>query len=151
MSNLSDALCGNLDDLGKHNLNNLIKILKTRLNDLSKDSDIFTIDQYVAFLATALEAVNVYPPFTNYGFSDTSFIESFSSLIVQYATYLAATSKSLIERGREFETSDNGVTFIPPTMSDLLMHLGDSEFNRWNETIRACKPNCLSDYFGKLK
>lgn len=32
----------------------------------------------------------------------------------------ALASQALLERGREFQTTDNGVTFNPPSISELL-------------------------------
>jgi len=158
MSRLSQAINDDLSDLAMHNVNNLLKVLKARLSSSGKQKDahgnevevdIFTINQLVIFLATALEAVNTFPPFTNFSFEDTKFIEAFSPMIVQYATYLATTSKALIERGREFKTSDNGIDFEPPRISEVLMQLGSGEFDRWAQMVKECKPMTLSSYFSK--
>lgn len=158
MSRLSQAIENDFTELAQHNVNNLLKLFKARLNSSSEsmdaqgnkvEVDIFTTNQLVIFLATALEAVNTYPPFTNFSFDDTKFIEAFSPLIIQYATYLATTSKALIEKGREFKTSDNGIEFEPPNLADALMVLGNGEFDRWFMTIKECKPLTLSSYFSR--
>lgn len=144
MSRLSQTINDDLSDLALHNVNNLLKILKTRLHN---SVDIFTTNQLVIFLATALEAVNTFPPFTNFSFENTKFIEAFSPMIVQYATYLATTSKALIEKGQEFKTLNNGVEFDPPQISEVLMQLGSGEFDRWAQMIKECKTIVLSNYF----
>lgn len=131
------------------NINKLLKSLKARLNSAGKakatdvygnivyvDCDIFSIDMLVTFLATALWDFNQVPFFTFFQFDDDSFVEQFGEILVEGATLYALASKSLIERGREFQITDNGLSFNPPTVSELL--------NTQYSTL-------LSHYWEKLK
>lgn len=115
------------------NINKLIKALKSRLNSSGKaksndiygnviyvDCDIFSIDMLTTFLATALWDFNQVPFFTFFQFDDDNFIEQFGEILVEGATLGALASKSLIERGREFQITDNGLSFQPPTVSELM-------------------------------
>lgn len=115
------------------NINKLLKALKSRLNSagkaLSKDSfgnntyvdcDIFSYDMLVTFLATALWDFNQVPYFTFFQFDDDNFVEQFGEILVEGATLYSLASKSLIERGREFQLTDNGLNFNPPTVSELM-------------------------------
>lgn len=116
------------------NINKLIKALKARLNSAGKakstdsfgnviyvDCDIFSIDMLVTFLATALTDFNQVPFFTFFTFDESDFVDQFMEILVEGATLYALASKALIERGREFSITDNGINFVPPTVSELMM------------------------------
>lgn len=131
------------------NINKLLKALKARLNSSGKakatdsygnvvyvDCDIFSIDMLVTFLATALWDFNQVPFFTFFQFDDDNFVEQFGEILVEGATLYSLASKALIERGREFQITDNGLNFNPPTVSDLM--------NTQYSTL-------LSHYWEKLK
>ena len=115
------------------NINKLIKSLKARLNSSGKskaidgygntiyiDCDIFSIDMLVTFLSTALWDFNQVPYFTFFQFDDDNFINQFGEILVEGATLYSLSSKALIERGREFQITDNGLSFNPPTVSEML-------------------------------
>lgn len=115
------------------NINKLLKSLKARLSSSGKaiskdgygnkiyvDCDIFSIDMLVTFLATAIWDFNQVPYFTTFTFDDTDFIHQFGEILVERATLDALASKALIERGREFQITDNGINFAPPGVSDLM-------------------------------
>jgi hypothetical protein len=131
------------------NINKLIKSLKARLNSAGKaksvdsfgntifvDCDIFSIDMLVTFLATALWDFNQVPFFTFFTFDDTNFVDQFGEILVEGATLYALASKALIERGREFSITDNGINFNPPTVSELM----NTQYN-----------TLLTHYWDKLK
>jgi len=131
------------------NINKLIKSLKARLNSSGKaksadsfgnviyvDCDIFSIDMLVTFIATALWDFNQVPYFTFFQLDDDNFVEQFGEILVEGATLYALASKALIERGREFQITDNGLNFNPPTVSELL--------NTQYSTL-------LTNYWDKLK
>lgn len=128
------------DDPGFHysqcainNINKLIKSLRARLNSRGKsrstdsfgnviyvDCDIFSVDMLVTFLATALWDFNQVPYFTFFDFDDSAFVEQFGEILVEGATLYALASKALIERGREYQITDNGINFNPPSVSELM-------------------------------
>jgi hypothetical protein len=131
------------------NINKLLKTLKARLNSSGKtkstdgygnviyvDCDIFSMDMLVTFLANALTDFNQVPFFTFFTFEDTDILNQFHDIIVEGATLMALASQALIERGREFVVTDNGVSFTPPTVSELL--------NTQYTTL-------LSNYYDKLR
>ena len=47
-------------------------------------------------------------------------METFAEVLVEGATLYALASQALLERGREFQMSDNGISFDPPNLSELL-------------------------------
>lgn len=123
----------NYSQAATKNINKLLKSLKARLNSAGKarstdafgnviyvDCDIFSVDMLVTFLATALWEFNQIPYFTFFQFDDDNFVEQFGAVLVEYATLQALASKALIERGREFQITDNGINFNPPSVSELM-------------------------------
>ena len=128
------------DDPGFHysqcaiiNIDKLMKSLRARLNSSGKakssdaygntvyvDCDIFSVDTLTTFIATALWDFNQVPYFTWFTFDEDSFVDQFGEILVEGATLYALASIALIERGREFQLTDNGLNFNPPTVSELL-------------------------------
>ena len=131
------------------NINKLIKSVRARLNSAGKakstdaygnvvyvDCDIFSVDMFVTFLATALWDFNQVPYFTFFQFDDDAFVEQFGEILVEGATLYALASIALIERGREFQITDNSINFNPPTVSEML----NTQYN-----------TLLTHYWDKLK
>ncbi len=147
----------NYSQVAIHNINKLLKSLKARLNSAGKakskdpygndiyiDCDIYTLDTLVTFLADSLTYFNSIPHFTMFTFEDTSIINQFHHILVQGAATWAMASKALIERGREYQITDNGVSFTPPTVSELLNTEWSAELNAWREDIKAIKGSMKS-------
>lgn len=134
------------------NINKLIKSLKARLNSSGKakstdsygnviyvDCDIFSVDMLVTFIATALWDFNQVPFFTFFTFDDDNFVDQFGEILVEGATLYALASKALIERGREFQVTDNGVNFNPPTVSELMNTQYSSLLSHYWEKLKYIK------------
>jgi hypothetical protein len=115
------------------NINRLMHCLKLRLASNSKakaqdangnvlyiDCDIYTVEQLAGFLVLSLKNFNQIPSFTFFSFEDTRLIEFLTEVLVEGATLYALASQALIERGREFQISNNGISFNPPNISELL-------------------------------
>jgi len=134
------------------NINKLIKSLKARLNSAGKaksvdgygntiyvDCDIFSIDMLVTFIATALWDFNQVPYFTFFTFDEDDFVNQFGEILVEGATLYALASKALIERGREFQITDNGLNFNPPTVSELMETQYSTLLTAYNDKLRYIK------------
>jgi hypothetical protein len=115
------------------NINKLLKSLKARLNSSGKSKssdafgnteyvtcDIFSVDILTTFLATSLWEFNQTPYFTSFKFDNDEFIDQFGQILVEGAALYALGSKALIEQGRMFNITDNGVSFTPPAMGEML-------------------------------
>ncbi len=135
-----------------HNINKLLKALRARLNSSGKsvgkdannnkiyiDCDIFSVDMLVTFLASALWDFNEIPYTTLFTFDDDWFVEQYGQILVEGATIYALGSKALIERGREFNLSDNGINFTPPTVSDLLNSQAGALLTVYTEKLKYIK------------
>ena len=136
------------------NINLLMKTLRARLdsrgkatvtdsfgNDILVDCDIFTIDSMVSFIENALTYFNLIPHFTNFSFNDTETISQFHHLIVQGASIMALGGKALLERGREFQFTDQGINFNPPTVSELMNTEWAAEMLAYREDVKLVKSN----------
>lgn len=135
-----------------HNINKLIKTLRTRLNSSgkskSKDAfgnviyvncDIFSVDQLVSCLANSLTWFNEVPHFTFFSFADTQIIDQFHDVIVEGATLMALASEALISRGLEYTITDSGVSFNPPSMSELLNTQYTTELTHYYDKLKFIK------------
>lgn len=137
------------------NINKIIYAVSTRLNSKGKtrvkdefgnvvyqDCSIFSIEQLAVFASISLTAFNEIPHFTAFSMEDSEIIIQFFEVLVQHAVIYALASKALIERGREFNISDNGVSFQPPGVSEILQTQYTTELNNWFEKVKLIKQNC---------
>jgi hypothetical protein len=147
------------DDPGFHysqcaliNINKLIKSLRARLNSAGKaksadaygntiyvDCDIFSVDMLTTFIATALWDFNQVPYFTFFTFDEDYFVDQFGEVLVEGATLYALASQALIERGREFQITDNGLNFNPPTVSELMQTQYSTLLSHYWEKLKYIK------------
>lgn len=143
------------------NINKLLRSLKARLNSSGKakstdsygnveyvDCDIFSIDMLVTFLGTALWDFNQVPYYSFFQFDEDNFIEQFGEILVEGATLYALASKSLIERGREFQITDNGLNFNPPTVSELMSSQYGALATVYWEKLKMIKASLRPQPFG---
>lgn len=134
------------------NINKIMKSLKARLNNDGKakstdafgnviyvDCSVFSVEMLTTFIATAITDFNQVPYFTFFTFEDTLIIEQFLDIIVEGATLTALASQALIERGREFQITDNGVNFNPPTVSELLQTQYSTLLTNYYDKLRYVK------------
>jgi hypothetical protein len=148
-SSIGDDPGFNYSQTSIKNINKILKSLKARLNNNGKarsadaygnviyvDCNVFSDEMLITFIGTAITDFNQVPYFTFFTFDDTPIIDQFMDILVEGATLSALASQALIERGREFAITDNGVNFTPPTVSELL--------NTQYSTL-------LAQYFEKLK
>lgn len=137
-------------------INRLLKVLKKRLkNDgMRKSPDpenpsqfintpcpVFNDNELICFLVNGLSEFNQYPHFTNFTFADDVIQDMFMDIIVQGALILALAAQSLIERGREFNITDNGVTYQPPQLSEILNTQYNAQLQDYKEKLKIIKCN----------
>jgi hypothetical protein len=108
-------------------------------NSVYEDCDIFSVDTLTTFACTALSAFNEIPHFTWFTWEDTEFFNTYVEVIAQYATLYAIASKVALERGREFDITDNGASFRPPGVSDVLQTQYTTELSNWYEKVKMIK------------
>jgi hypothetical protein len=134
------------------NIAKLTKLVKARLNSSGKaktvddkgnvtyvDHDIFSYEMIADFLTLSLSDFNQTPYFTNFTFDNSDFVATFAEVLVMGAALQALASQALIERGREFVISDNGISFSPPTLSEMLNTQYCTLLNSHAEKLRIIK------------
>jgi len=133
-------------------INVLLKILRKRLNSDGKvrvdngnggfdlvDCPIFSDDELICFLVNSLSEFNQYPHFTSFTFADQIMCTKFVDIIVQGASILALAAQALIERGREFEINDNGISYQPPKVSEMLNTQYTAQLANYMEKLKMIK------------
>jgi len=109
---------------------------------------VFSDDELICFLINSLSEFNQWPHFTNFGFCDAQITGIFMDIIIQGAVLLAMAAQALIERGREFSITDNGVTYQPPQVSEILNSQYGTQLGYYKEKLKmiktSLKPNPLS-------
>ena len=151
---LGDEPAYNFSQEAIQNINIIMKGVRTRLsssglakttdafgNVTYQNCDIFSVDQLTVFIVGALSAFNQIPTFTAFTFESSEIIKIFWEVLVQHAVIYALGSKALLERGREFNITDNGVSFVPPSMSELLNTQFSAELGNWTEKVKLIKQN----------
>lgn len=103
------------------------------------DCPIFTDDELLCFLQNSLSEFNQTPHFTNLGFDSPIIYERCANVIVEGAHILAVAAKMLIEAGREFTVSDNGITLQPPNLSGVLNNELSAFLNSHIEKLKQIK------------
>jgi hypothetical protein len=119
--------------VAQKNLDTLVFLLQCRLQSKCKakglddvgnivyvDCDIYSKDMLQSFIALSVSDFNQVPYFTFFTLEDDKFVECFTEVLVEGATLYALSSQALIERGREFQITDGGIDFAPPTISEML-------------------------------
>jgi len=134
-----------------YGINILLKMIKCRVkNDgtrkvrdgntyIDVPCSIFTDAELICFLVNSLSSFNQYPHFTQFKFSDVQIYSLFAEIIVQGAVLLALAAQSLIEKGREFSITDNGVTYQPPAVSDILNTQYSTQLQDYKEKLKMIK------------
>lgn len=134
------------------NINKLIKGMKARLNSSGKspsvdkngniqyvDCDIYSIDTLTTLAAISLSKFNQTPYFTMFTFENTEAIDQFFECLVEGAVLYALSSKALIERGREFQITDNSISFSPPSVAEMLSTQWNTELTHYWESLKYIK------------
>ncbi|MFA5023456.1 MAG: hypothetical protein WC523_00665 [Patescibacteria group bacterium] len=137
-----------------YGVNVLLKLIKPRLknNGVRKIPDglggytteicnVFTDAELIAFLVNSLSEFNQIPHFSNFLFSDPQIYTIFADVIVQGAVLLALAAQTLIERGREFVITDNGITYQPPTISEILNSQYTTQLADYKDKVKVIKCN----------
>jgi len=133
-------------------INKLLKILKKRLkNDgirkvpdgeggyIEEKCVVFSDSELICFLVNSLSEFNAYPHFTNFSFADSAIQDLFLDITIQGAVLLALAAQALIEKGREFVITDNGVNFQPPQIAELLNNQFSTQLADYKEKLKMIK------------
>ena len=104
-----------------------------------EDCPVFTDEILVCFLCQSLSEFNMVPFFTAYGFSETVIKTLFSSAIVEGALVVALASQALVEKGRDFQITDGGISYQPPQLGDFLQQHYQNWMTAYRERLKFIK------------
>jgi hypothetical protein len=158
---IDDCTQGEID-----NINYLLDMLKKRLKSdgtryvrdqygaivydgygdpVTQSCDVFSDAELITFLRASLSEFNSTPHFSSYTFADFNFTvcsgDRFSKILVDGAVLLGLAAQMLIEKGREFVITDNGVSFQPPAISDILQSQYNTLLNQYWLQLKYYKEN----------
>ncbi len=134
-----------------YGINILLRLVKARVKNngtrkvregdhyIDIPCNIFTDDELVCFLVNSLSSFNQYPHFTQFTFADPAIYGIFSEIITQGGVLLALAAQSLIEKGKEFTITDNGVAYQPPMVADLLSSQYSAQLADYKEKLKMIK------------
>jgi hypothetical protein len=133
-------------------INILLGCLKARLkNNLEVEAldaygnrtftscSVFTNDELVWFLKCSLSEFNQTPHFTDFTFDMEVIYKRFGHIIVEGAFILATAAQMLIEAGREFTITDNGISMNPPPLSSALNNELSTFVQRHTDMLKYIK------------
>lgn len=100
---------------------------------------IFTNEELVYFLKCSLSEFNQTPHFTNFNFSMQDIYDRFAYVIIEGAYILALSAQILLEGGREFNINDNGVSYTPPQLSNILNNQLSQFVSKHTEALKYIK------------
>jgi hypothetical protein len=148
----------NFSPSAQKNVDTLVFLLQHRLQSKGKakgadqsgniiyiDCDIYSKEMLEAFIALSISDFNQVPYFSFFTLEDDKFVECFTEVLVEGAVLYALSSQALIERGREFMIGDHGISFTPPSISEMLNTQFSTLLSHHWEKLKTIKAN-FSEY-----
>lgn len=138
----------------------LIKLLRTRLgsdgvrrkrnaygqylldaqgNYIMEPCNVFTTDELYTFLKASLAEFNSIPHFTGFTFNDPNFVNTFQHELTEGAFILAMALQGLREKGREFQMTDDALSYQPPQIADYLKSYLTDFMTSYRERLKFIK------------
>jgi hypothetical protein len=116
-----------------------VAMLRVRLKDIVPQCYAFTEDELDMLLETSLSDFNAWPTFTH--FTWDTLPENFLGVIVLGAQVFGLFSQGLLEAGREFTISDNGITLNPPAISGYMQTTASTLLQSYTDMKEKIKSN----------
>ena len=149
-----------LSSSGVQNVLLLMKLLRTRLGSdgvrrkrdqfgryildvngqyILEPCNVFTTDELYTFLKASLAEFNSIPHFTSFNFNDPNFVNTFQHELTEGAFIMAMALQGLREKGREFQMTDDGLSYQPPQIADYLKGYLSDFMNSYRERLKFIK------------
>lgn len=126
------------DDFFTERENEMINYLRTALLDTDEACQIFDDGQLLQYLDLSLQDVNSHPMKTFYTME--SLPRDWINCVVLGGYIFALNAQGLIERARNFNIADQGVSYTPPALPDHMQNLAqflETKFQLEKEKIKA--------------
>lgn len=114
-------------------------MLRAALKDTDPRCWAFTEDEIDMYLEIGLANFNQTPMFTGFVWGDLE--ERWLSLIVIGGQIAALYAQGLIEAGREFTITDNGISFNPPQISGYMQTIASQLLGFYTAQLKEVKGN----------
>lgn len=114
-------------------------IVRAMLKDTDPGCFAFTDDEVDMYLEGSLYAFNARPTFTAFLWDNLQ--ERWLDIICKGAVIWALFAQGLIEAGREFTITDNGISFTPPPVSDKIHGYATALLAHYDAQLAEIKQN----------
>lgn len=114
-------------------------LVRVMLKDTDPGCQAFTDDEIDMYLEGSLWAFNARPTFTAFLWDHMQ--DRWLDIIAKGATVWALYAQSLIESGREFTITDNGISYTPPPVSDKIQSYASALLQHYTAELTEIKSN----------
>lgn len=114
-------------------------LVRAMLKDTDPSCQAFTDDEIDMYLEGSLWAFNARPTFTAFLWDHMQ--DRWLDIIAKGATIWALYAQSLIEAGREFTITDNGISYTPPPVSDKIQSYASTLLQHYTAELTEIKSN----------
>ena len=127
-------------------INILLKTLSSKLRNIAFKADgsrcdVFEQDDLVEFLCSGLSEFNSTPTITGFSFADQAVYTTFKDVITTGAMLQAWYGQAILESGKEWTITDNGVTITPPGVSSAITNIYNSQLSDYRAKLKEIKRN----------
>lgn len=128
----SDGVRRKRDQFGRY-------ILDSAGQYILEPCNVFTTDELYTFLKASLAEFNSIPHFTMFTYNDVNFVRTFQHELTEGAFILAMALQGLREKGREFQMTDDGLSYQPPAIADYLKGYLSDFMTSYRERLKTIK------------
>lgn len=127
-------------------INILLKMLNSKLRNIAfkpdgTRCDVFSQDDLIMFICAALSEFNATPTITDFIFSDLAVYTTFADVITTGAMLQAWAGQAILEAGKEWTITDNGVTVTPPPVSSSITNIYNAQLADYRAKLKEIKRN----------
>lgn len=116
-----------------------VAMTRVKLKDIVPECWAFCEDEIDMYLETSLADFNAWPTFTC--FTWDTLPETFLGVLALGAQVFALYAQGLLESGREFTITDNGISFTPPQISSYMQSTASALLQHYTELRENIKRN----------
>ncbi len=116
-----------------------VAMTRVRLKDIVPECWAFCEDEIDMFLETSLSDFNAWPTFTSFTWDTVP--TNFLGVLVLGAQVFSLFAQGLLESGREFTITDNGISFTPPQISGYMQSTASTLLAHYTELRETIKRN----------
>ena len=128
----SDGVRRKRDQFGRY-------ILDAKGQYILEPCNVFTTDELYTFLKASLAEFNSVPHFTLFTYDDPSFVRLFQHELTEGEFIMAMALQGLREKGREFQMTDDGLSYQPPALAEYIKGYLSDFMTSYRERLKFIK------------